>query len=101
MDFLKSRLFGVGIPKSELHHMASILGCCEGNFAFTYLSELVGASIALKKALETYRRQIQIQVISLEGKHISIWLKINPYKIHTWQSSHILLVIIQSTTRSS
>nr|KAJ0187352.1 hypothetical protein LSAT_V11C900498480 [Lactuca sativa] len=39
----------VGIPKSELHHMASILGCCEGNFAFTYLSVLVGANIALKK----------------------------------------------------
>lgn len=49
MNFMKSRLFGVGIPSSDLHHMALIPGCCEGNFPFTYLGVPVGANMHVKK----------------------------------------------------
>lgn len=54
VNLLKRRLFGLGIPNSELQHMASILGCCDGNFPFPYLGVPVSANMALKKALETH-----------------------------------------------
>lgn len=49
VNSLKSRLLGVDIPNSELHHMASILACCEGNFPFTYLDVPMSANMALQK----------------------------------------------------
>lgn len=49
VNFLKSRLFGIGISNQEIKRMALVLGCMEGSFPFTYLGVPVGENMALKK----------------------------------------------------
>lgn len=49
VNFLKSRLFGMGVSSHEVQQLARILGCTEGTFPFTYPGVPVGANMALKK----------------------------------------------------
>ncbi|KAI3501185.1 hypothetical protein L1887_29047 [Cichorium endivia] len=49
VNFLKSRLFGIGVSSLELQSMAHSLGCAVGSFPFIYLGVPVGANMGLKK----------------------------------------------------
>ncbi|XP_023738516.1 uncharacterized mitochondrial protein AtMg01250-like [Lactuca sativa] len=52
VNFLKSRLFGMGSSTIELQGMARVLGCLIGSFPFTYLGIHVGGEYEPAKALK-------------------------------------------------
>lgn len=48
MSFNKSRVFGIGVPESEVSNRACVLGCEVAPFLFIYLCVPVGTNMSLK-----------------------------------------------------
>ncbi|KAJ0575244.1 putative RNA-directed DNA polymerase [Helianthus annuus] len=49
VNFVKSKVFGVGVRNEDILNMASILGCERGSLPFTYLGLPVGSNMGLVK----------------------------------------------------
>lgn len=48
VNFYKSKLFGIGVPDSEVVNGANILSCDSGSFPFTCLELPIGYNMCLK-----------------------------------------------------
>nr|GEV05602.1 hypothetical protein [Tanacetum cinerariifolium] len=49
----KSNIYGIGVPKEDVHIMASNTGCIAGLFLFIYLGLLIGSNMSLTVNLKT------------------------------------------------
>ncbi|KAL7587442.1 hypothetical protein Lser_V15G40495 [Lactuca serriola] len=71
VNFFKSRIFGVGVSKTELSKTAQVLDCLQGDFPFTYLGVPVGADMALKKNWKPILDKFSSKLSSWKAKSLS------------------------------
>ncbi|GJQ95271.1 hypothetical protein Tco_0006410 [Tanacetum coccineum] len=72
VNFLKSRLFGIGIPSNEVEAMASSLGCAHDVLPFIYLGLPVGKRMSLCDGLNEVINRFRDRLSSWKAKSLSV-----------------------------
>ena len=67
----KSRLYGVGVPQREIEGMARWMGCCMGEFPFTYLGLPIGSNMRRESAWRPVVDKVKKRLSEWRAKTIS------------------------------
>ncbi|GJV36397.1 reverse transcriptase domain, reverse transcriptase zinc-binding domain protein [Tanacetum coccineum] len=67
----KSLVYGVGVPKNEIEGMARWMGCCVGEFPFTYLGLPIGSNMRRVSAWRLVMEKVKKRLSEWRAKSMS------------------------------